>query len=358
MKLFNIDLHVSVIADIKKIFTDFGHEVQDWSMSGHAWVFGRQRSDIDIINHTNWRSIDQEMCDLFYNRYKEELKKYDAFIVTHTPCFSMLYEKFDKPIIVVCSTRYEEPFSSDMIKWKKFNNYLVNGVDENKIKLFANNKYDKKYTETFLDREVRLIPSICEYTNSKYTGKNEKFLYSSKYNPKAELSKNTLLVDKQTELKTGYSWKELFSYSGIVHIPYNASTMSIFEQYTANMPLFFPTIEFLSRLRSKHYNRGVLSELSWNQVFQLSSCSAIGPLFGDPNNYLNNETAMKWAELSDFYDSDNMPHIQYFESFEHLGYILKNSNLQTISNQMKEHNIRRKNDVYEKWSNVLQDIVK
>ena len=40
MKFFNIDLHISVIADIKKIFTDLGHEVDDWSLSGHAWAFG------------------------------------------------------------------------------------------------------------------------------------------------------------------------------------------------------------------------------------------------------------------------------------------------------------------------------
>ena len=34
MKFFNIDLHVSVIADIRRIFNDLGHDVDDWTLSG------------------------------------------------------------------------------------------------------------------------------------------------------------------------------------------------------------------------------------------------------------------------------------------------------------------------------------
>ena len=356
MKFFNIDLHISVIADIKKIFTDLGHEVDDWSLSDHAWVFGRQRKHIDVINHSNWTSIDENMCNAFYDRYCKELQKYDAFIVTHTPCLSMLYKKFNKPIIVVCSTRYEQPFSSDMVKWKKFNNYLIDGVDRGQIILLANNKYDKKYTELFLNREVGLIPSICDYTGSKYTDKNNKFLYSSKFKSQEIIKTNESLADKNEELGLGYSWKEFFSYSGVVHIPYNASTMSIFEQYTANMPLFFPTLEFLSFLREKHYNTGVMSELSWNQVFSLSSHSVIGPMFDDPNNYLDNEQMSEWTKLSDFYDTKNMPHIQYFKSFEHLNYLLKTCDLKEISKNMQKHNIIRKMEIYKKWQQIIQKI--
>ena len=132
--------------------------------------------------------------------------------------------------------------------------------------------------------------------------------------------------------------------------------MSIFEQYTANVPLFFPTIEFLADLRSKNHDKGVMSELSWNQVFRLPPGSTVGPMRDDPNNYLNNQVLMKWAELSDFYDQENMPYIQYFDSFEHLGCMLRETNLEDISNKMKEHNVARKSGVYEKWNKVLKEI--
>jgi len=35
MKFFNIDLHISVIADLRRIFNDLGHEVDDWTLSEH-----------------------------------------------------------------------------------------------------------------------------------------------------------------------------------------------------------------------------------------------------------------------------------------------------------------------------------
>ena len=53
------------------------------------------------------------------------------------------------------------------------------------------------------------------------------------------------VVDKDAALERGYKWQEVADYKGVIHIPYNASTMSLFEQYASNIPLFFPTLEFL-----------------------------------------------------------------------------------------------------------------
>ena len=33
MKFFNLDLHIAVISDIKRIFEDLGHQVDDWTLS-------------------------------------------------------------------------------------------------------------------------------------------------------------------------------------------------------------------------------------------------------------------------------------------------------------------------------------
>jgi hypothetical protein len=40
------------------------------------------------------------------------------------PTFSLLYKKFDKPIIIVAPIRYEAPFWDKEEKWKNFNEYL------------------------------------------------------------------------------------------------------------------------------------------------------------------------------------------------------------------------------------------
>ena len=351
MKLFNLDLHISVIADIKNILTEQGHTIDNWCLSGHSWVFGKEKDSVDVVNQNTWRQLDENLANKFYERYEEDLKEYDGFVVTHTPCFSMLYEKFNKPIIVVASTRYEDPFSSDMLKWMKFNKYLQNGIDSGQIIPLSNNKYDSAYTEYFTNRKWPVIPSLCEYTNSKYTGNKEKFLYFSKL-PLNLNNKN--LISKEEAFKSGYSWQDLYDYRGIVHIPYNASTMSIFEQYTANVPLFFPSWEFLGKLREEVKGTGVLSETSWNQVHGLNSNSYIISGLDDPNNFINNQNIMEWTKLSDFYDKENMPHIQHFDSFEHLNFLLEHVDLKEVSKKMEEHNKQRRREVYDKWRRVLQ----
>jgi len=41
MKFFNVDCHVSVIADLKDIFQNLGHEVTSWSLSAYAYNLER-----------------------------------------------------------------------------------------------------------------------------------------------------------------------------------------------------------------------------------------------------------------------------------------------------------------------------
>ena len=354
MKFFNLDLHISVISDIKYIFEKLGHQVDNWSISGHSHIMGWQQKNLKHINQNTWRNIDEDLIEKFYNFYKEELSEYDGFIVTHTPCFSLLYEKFDKPIITVASTRYEDPFSKNLSGWKDFNSYLKNNIDGGKIIPVANNKYDKKYTELFTERDWQHIPSLCEYTSSKYTGQKKQFIFSSKLRINTSYIEN--LLEKNYALGQNYKWQDLADYSGIVNIPYNASTMSLFEQYTCNIPLFFPSHKFLSQLRETFFRNGVLSELSWNQVHGLESKSLILKEGQDPNNFLDNEVMMEWVRLADYYDQDNMPFIQYFDSFEDLKSLLQNVDLDVISKNMKKHNSFRKEMVYDKWKTILKKL--
>ena len=63
LRFFNLDLQISVIADVKYIFEKLGHEVVNWSISGHTWVFGKERDIVDVVNENTWGRLDQEMCD-------------------------------------------------------------------------------------------------------------------------------------------------------------------------------------------------------------------------------------------------------------------------------------------------------
>lgn len=324
MKFFNIDLHISVIEDIKNIFNDLGHHVESWCMSGHNWVFNREPAIPEIINQNTWKSIDQSLCDKFYSRYKNELSGYDGFICCYPPVFSTLFEKFDKPIFIVAATRYEYPLSNSIDGWKWLNDKLINMIDNNQVIPIANNKYDKFYCEYFLDREFTHIPSICKYTNSDYSG-----TLSPIVSGRSQI--NGL---RHVSSLGRHSWDELYSHKCIVHIPYNVSIMSIFEQYTASVPIFFPTVDFGKKLP------GYLSEIFFHPN-----------ILNDENKILTDDSSIM---LSDYYDKEWMPHIQYYDSIEDLEYKLKSVNFKDISISMKFHNVIRLEKTKELWSKYVK----
>ena len=45
------------------------------------------------------------------------------------------------------------------------------------------------------------------------------------------------LVPRAQALRDRYSWAELYAFGGVVYLPYEVSTMTLFELYTANVPL-------------------------------------------------------------------------------------------------------------------------
>lgn len=343
-RFFNLDLHVSVIADLKEIFESMGHEVVNWSISGHTWVFGKERDSVDIVNENTWMHLDAEMCDRFYERYKDFLSQFDGFIVTHTPSFALLYAKCNKPIFIVNSTRYEQPFFHAPEKKAWLDEYLKAGVKNHQIHLVSNNKADQKYLKEHTGLESELIPSLCLYTHAQYTGHQKGFIVHSlgeksfKRKLKAGLGRVWKAIQNK-KLPARYSWKELYDFKGIIHFPYQISTMSLFEQYSANIPLFVPSKKFLLSLQ-REYPRFILSQLA-----------ADLKIIHEP------AILEDWIDRADYYDCENMPYIQYFDSFKDLKRLLKKADCAQISQQMKEHNEKRRQKIYAQWKALLETVM-
>jgi hypothetical protein len=324
MIFFNIDLHISVIADLKRIFSNLGHEIVDKSLSGHTWVFNRQKDNVRVISQDNWKSMDIDLCNRFYNEYRNELNQYDGFVCTYPPSFALLYERFNKPIVLQVPIRFEVPFQNNPSELKRFIDFLQNGIDNKQIIPICNSLYDKKYCEKYTNREWKLIPNICDYAGIDNVGgwKNDYIVYSRK---KIDLKCRAII--KEQYLGVNYSWHKFDYLKGVIHFPYNVSTMSIFEQYTGNVPLFFPTPEFNLHL----YKCGLtLSELSWSD---------------------KKEDSLEWIKYADYYNEEWMPYIKYFSSFEEL-YSLLDIKDNTVL-QMRDFNVIRKKRIYDLWRGVL-----
>lgn len=354
MKFFNVDCHVSVIADLKNIFENLGHEVDSWSLSGHTWVFNQMPSNVEVIGNNQWKHLDQEMCDKFYETYKDQLSDYDGFIVTYPTPFALLYEKFNKPIIVQIPIRYEYPFTSSSLKWKWLNDYLTDGCKSGKIILVSNNKYDQYYAKCWLDVEIKYIPSLCEYTNSLYDCKNSHWILNSRL----EFDIDGLnVLPKRTALGSGYSWKKFYQYSGLVDFPYCNSTMSIFEQYTAGFPMLFPSKDLLKELYFEYFDLGansVLYEMSFNRICGLVNSSSLPPIHtkDDPNDYKSEKTIDKFLDLCDYYDKEWMPSLKHFDDFDEMVELVKLPG--TFDDDNRDY---RKQYVYEQWNETIRNLI-
>ena len=308
---------MSVIADIKNIFENLGHVVDQWSLSSHRWLFNLEECKSPVINSSNWKSLDESMCERFYEEHKEDLDKYDAFISIYPPCFLKLFEKFNKPIIVVCATRYDYPLINDNERLKWLEDSLNNNTN---LILVTNNEFDKNYCELFLKKEWEWIPSLCDYTNAKYKPTQDKSVVFSKF----QLNLGPDMVHQSHLGK--YSWDNLYSFEGIVHFPYNVSTMSIFEQHQAGVPLRIPSLDLALELISKRVP--LFSEI----VFPSKNPSK------SPQSFLNKE----WLSYSDFYNGTiKCTHFDSLDSIKPNGSYSNNSN---------------KEFIYDKWNSILGKI--
>ena len=366
MKLFNIDAHISVIADVTYILKElYGDDVdiEEWSISGHCWVFGKKPANVKYVNGQTWRNFNKEMVDNFVKENKDFLSKFDGFIVTHTPIFALLFESFNKPIIVVNSCRYEQPYSfnenNNLGRWNYLNLKLKQMHDTGQLTVISNNKGDQEYLRLGTGIESILIPSLCLYTNAKYTPIMDtptgKSLWDLNvvYTDCGLLKKTDKMVSRQEFVGFYYSWSNLYSCNSMIHFPYEISTMSIFEQYSANIPLFFPTKRFLKELIStnkcKFGSRYIMinNSVKSNKVYPKSLDIA-----------MDDETWIDfWVDKADYYDEENMKYIVYFDDLVELEQLTKTTNTMDVSENMRKHNIIRKDTVYSSWKTVMDNII-
>lgn len=298
MKAFCMDVHISVIADFKSANPDIN--VTDWCLSGHHWVMNRRQDSPEYINAQTWKHLNMGMIQSFQDKYDSFLSQFDMFIVCHCASFAMIYEKYNKPILMINSCRYDLPFcfTKDFEMLTHWHTCLERLNKKGLLTIVSNNRADQEYTRIGTGINPLYLPSLCLYTNTQYRPTKTTFLcYSGS-------TISHPLITQKAELGDGYSWNEIASYRGIIHFPYEVSTMSMFEQYTAGCPLFFPSKQF------------------WKSIQSIQSTSAY---WGNDipiwlKSFRNPET---WIELSDIYTLFSSPNTYYFDSIEDLYKLLE-----------------------------------
>ena len=323
-----MDVHISIVEDFKTACPDV--EVEDWCMSAHAFVMKRKQDSPDIINPGTWRYINPDMIRAFQARYDSFLRTFDGFIVGYAACFAMIYEKYNKPIIMMNCVRYDMPFckTKDLYMREQFHECLHRLRAKGLLTVVSNNKADQLYLEKGAGIPSLHLPSLCLYTKTQYSPTRETFLIFDGSFPSHPL------LTKKSELPQPYDWSHLTQFRGIVNYPYEVSLMSVFEQFTAGCPLFFPSKTFWKsnpciQSMAAYWGDRVPLELAY---------------FQDLNN---------WIDLADMYDTFQSPNTYYFDSNEHLVELLETFEYKDDRAFRQAHIARIKDE----WKRILQRIV-
>ncbi len=352
LQLFNLDLHIGVISDLKDLFNDLGVGITDWTLSGHADVIGRHIEPVRVVNELTWRSMGPQMVDEFDRRYGTFLSGFDGFVCTHTPSFIPLFMRYGKPIIGVASTRYEQPFTADPERWRWLDSQLKAASASGQLALVANNRADREYLRRFTGLDAELISSVCRYPNAPFTGRRDVFAIASK-SPELDRLIEVAAAGGARSRKELFplrpTWKAMHDVHGWVHVPYNISQMALFEQHYAGVPIFIPDDRFLVELRGR-YPQAVLSQLSFRQVAELDP-SVVA--WDDPNKVDNPEVLHWWLDRADFAAHGALTGVIRFGSFNELADLLRSCDVEAIAETYRATNRARERTALAQWESLL-----
>lgn len=334
INLYNLDQHISVNSDLQHIFRKLGTELTIDSISGHSWVMGRQRASVSLVENNIYEIIEKELWKPFYDTYADKLKPFDGFVCCYPPVFAMLFKQFtDKRVLVNIPIRYDWPYTDKPEQLERLNEFLCS----DSVIVTANNKLDKAYFEdrTGGVKECIYIPSLCEYTGMKYASKRDEFLlYDGTRNWQIENTVNRYDAEMQ-----GHKWSDVQAFKGIIHIPYQVSTMSFYEAYSACIPLFYPSKRFLLKMYDN--GRKVLDQCFWSR---------------EQHGKYGFETMPDVLELADYY-SDTFPHVILFDSIYDLEEKMYDDKLiEWTSMQMEAQNQWNRASAYKSWESVLEKL--
>jgi len=141
-----------------------------------------------------------------------------------------------------------------------------------------------------------------------------------------------LFPNIKTDKKSKHSKTWLFqSFKAILIIPYEISTMTIFEYFTANVPMIFPSKLLLKKwIKNGHVCMNTLSAY----------------------NLQNEENIEDWIDKADYYN-EMRDHIIFYDDPYDLINILIEYDFKKHSEKMVIYNKQRKENIYQKWSTIF-----
>ena len=331
MRFFCYDSHIAVIEDFKAACPQI--EVVDWTTSGVSAILSKPLAHPKHINLNTWGHLNMNMVQLFQREYDDILRTFDGFVVGYLSGYALIYEKYNKPVIMINACRYDIPFcfSGDTSMLSLFHKCLYRLHNKGLLWIVSNNKCDQSYTAKGLGLMSRYIPTLGTYAGIKYAPSKPTFLC---YKQGHEQIEHPLIVFKKDVDKgnpLSMPWSEFGTYKGIIHFPYEPGlTMSMFEHFSGGCPMFFPSRAF------------------WKTMPYIISTTQYWKKF--PSNLSEFAREDHWIDTTCLYDVFKSPNTHIFDSMEHLYQLLE------TFVYIPEDRTARNNAIKKQWADLLAEL--
>ena len=372
LKLFAMDHHHAVLWDVKQILRPLGVKVDfHWLSDGRPPVneaiptsVPSFSSSLDIYKPPVEQPLSEE-C-------KQYIKAgiYDGIVTSHSIVTCHRLKDCSLPMIHVNSTRFGNNWIVDSEKHSKLVQSIQDLFQQDRLTVVHNNKGDAEYFHQYFPRlsphQELVIPSLCEshlrlrnqvvrptkilLWDTRQTllkGDGSPFMKELYTRLKQVLedaldSQAILLAEAKTFLPEGY----LDNYTAVIHIPYNVSTMSMFQQVRANIPIWIPSKKLLATIwaDTKEPN-----ELSWT-VFAPGSEKVASSM----DQVRDPKVIERWLETADFYNPEILPLALPFDSIEDLLEKVMTTDYQTMMNKSEQEHEKHREDIIFAWERVLE----
>lgn len=411
------DFHVAPIACSEELFRDMNVEVNakiDFSnCMFHSEYCAR---GLKVLAFDDWRGFSLDPCPTiirkaFYEAYKydAEFWRSDLLVCSHPTANCELFMPFNRSILVYATTRLEFGRLDENIDWrqpligphseKRWRDWVQN------LKLIAskpwnfvaaNNMYDVHYIKYHTGIDAMYLPSWCGYGSNNRTADKASNKQAA-YNSDSQLEyliapyrdnldypgfeddaswKHPVLVGLTAAIQAPYrrhhartkplhfvrlrkkyphyEWSDVLRHPAVVWIPYQVSSMSFFEIYRLNIPIFAPSLELLVFWVQRY---GLLFERVYGTPPRIPHAHEDTEPALDPNRNWTATTATEFAGLRywlSWCDLYTFPHIVLFDSWEDLLQKLDaRTDLAGISAAMKTFNQMQYEEIKLKWKMFL-----
>lgn len=370
LKLFGIDHHHAVLWDAKQILKVLGAQLEFvWLCDGRPAVNEALpyqipffQSSLDIYRPPVDRPLPEETKAFLHSGH------YDAVITSHSLVTCHRFKDLGLPMIHINSTRFGNDWIQDPVKHKALVDSIQGLLHTNKLRVIHNNRGDRDYFHQYFpyvqaNQEV-ILPSLCENVLRLRTRAPPKklliwdtrqvllqpngspFMKEMYMKLKAAFgdgveSQAILMAQVKSYLPEGY----LDNYTAVIHIPYNISTMSMFQQVRSNIPIWIPSKQLLAKIWADPKEP---NELSWT-MFKEGSQATASPM----DNARDPSVIQKWVSAADFYDPAVLPLALQFDSIEDLVEKAMTTDYQRLMDIAEETQQERRENIMFAWEQLL-----